>query len=378
MDGKFCHREETFITSENAIRAALRVPVLLLVLVLIGAVDARAQTTYTWTGGGGVGNQQWSKNNNWSGVSAPANNTTNFFVFSGSAREFAPDNDRTNLAAASIVFTTNSSTNAQSYNLLGNSLRLLGGVTNLSTRWHTFSPDLIFAAPAVQFNTAAGNLTLAGAVSGTGGLVKFGPATLVLSGSNSFRGGLNVNSGVLDLASLSGAAAASVASVSVSSGATLLLSRNDQVNDLAGVTLSGGTIRRGGAVSEVFGSLNLTSASFLDFGTGAPGTLSFGAYTASALFSISNFLQGNVLTFQQNLSAPINNRNLFVFDNGFTTAWNGSTFTITAIPEPSALVAAAALLVMISWPSRRLILRDLKRIVGLRSTMRDRRAQTRE
>lgn len=342
--------------------------------IFAGAVDSFGQTTYTWTGGGGVGNQQWSKNNNWAGVGAPAGNTTNFYVFSGSAREYTPDNDRTNLSAASIVFATNSSTNTQSYNLVGNSLRLLGGVTNLSTRWHSISLDLVLAAPAVPFNTAGGNLTLAGAVSGTGSLVKTGAATLVLSGSNSFRGSLNVNSGLLDLASLSGSAAGSVATVSVSNGATLLLSRNNQVNDLAAVTLSGGTIRRGGSVSEVFGNLNLTAASLLDFGTGAPGALAFGTYTPSALLTVRNFFQGNVLTFGQDLSASINNRNLFVFDNGFTTDWNGSSFTVTAIPEPSAFIAAAALLLIMVWPSRRLIVRDLKRIAGLRAPMRDRLA----
>lgn len=373
----YCHVGK-FAIPKRAAQGLLPRWVLSVVVVILSLADGAGQTTYTWTGGGGAGNQQWSKNNNWSGVGAPADNTTNVFVFSGAAREFSPDNDRTNLSAASIVFATNSSTNAQGYNLVGHGLELLGGVTNLSTRWHTISLDLALAATAVPFDTAAGNLTLAGRVGGAGSLVKTGAGTLVLSAGNSFRGGVNVHSGVLELAAVSGAAAGSVSSVSVSKGAVLLLSQGNQVNDAAALTLSGGTIRRAGAVSEVFGNLTLTAPSFLDFGTGAPGTVGFGIYTPSALLTVENFFQGNVLTFRQDLSDSIDNRSLFVFDNGFTAAWNGSTFTITAIPEPSTLIAVAALLAMMVWPSRRTILRDFKRIVGLRAPMRDRLARMRE
>lgn len=337
-----------------------------------------AQTTYTWSGGGGAGNQQWSKNNNWAGVSAPSNGTTGSFVFSGSAREFAPENDRSNVSAASIVFATNSSTNAQSYNLTGSALSLLGGVTNLSTRWHTISLDLALSVPSVQFNAAAGNLTLAGAISGAGSLVKTGAATLVLSRSNNFRGAVSVSGGVLDLASSSGSAVGSASALSISKGAMLLLSRGNQVNDSAAVTLSGGAIHRASGVSEVFGDLRVTAASFLDFGSGAAGTLGFGTYTPGALLTVQNFFQGNVLTFRQNLSGSVNDPGLFAFDNKFTTEWDGSTFIITAIPEASALAAAVALLGIMLWPSRRLIARDFKRIVGLRAPMRDRLARLRE
>lgn len=378
MDRNTCYSFGQFTSSKLATRGALHWRILVSVLAILGAADGLGQTTYTWTGGGGVGNQQWSKKNNWSGVGAPADNTTNSFVFSGTAREFTPDNDRSNLSAASIVFATSASANAQSYDLVGNGLRLLGGVTNLSTRGHTLSLDLVLAAPAVQFSAMKGNLTLAGEVSGKGSLLKAGAATLVLSGDNSFSGALNVDSGVLELAARSGAAAGSVSLVAVYQGATLLLSGDDQVNDVATVTLSGGTIRRGGGAGDVFGDLLVTAPSLVDFGTGPPVTLGFGTYTPDTLLSVGNFLPGNVLTFRQDLSGSINNPSLFSFDHGFATSWDGSTFVITAIPEPSAFIAAAALIVLMSWPSRRLILRDLKRLVGLRAPMRDRLARHRD
>jgi hypothetical protein len=82
--------------------------------------------------------------------------------------------------------------------------------------------------------------------------------------------------------------------------------------------LSGGTITRGSGVSEVFGNLNLTQASFLDLGS--------------------------------DLRSTINNSSLFTSTNGgiASTSWNQttSTFTITAIPEPSTWVAAIGLLAL--------------------------------
>jgi hypothetical protein len=45
----------------------------------------------------------------------------------------------------------------------------------------------------------------------------------------------------------------------------------------------------------------------------------------------------------------------FSFTNGgiASSSWDGTTFTITAIPEPSTYVAAIALLALMLWPLRR-------------------------
>jgi fibronectin-binding autotransporter adhesin len=197
-------------------------------------------------------------------------------------------------------------------------------------------------------------VTLSGAISDMGNLVKRGAGTLRLSASNSYSGATTVSAGTLELASLTGSATGSASSVTVTNGATLLLSQSDQVNNDATVTLSGGTITRGSGVSEVFGSLNLAAASFLDFGTGAAGTITFGAYTSSSLLTINNFGLGNTLVFGNNLTDSINNTSLFQFSGGFTSAWNGSnTFTITAIPETSTYVAALGLLALCMLPLRR-------------------------
>lgn len=55
-------------------------------------------------------------------------------------------------------------------------------------------------AAATEFNTTGGDLTLSGAISGSGGLLKTGPNALVLTGANSYTGSTVVTKGTLSLA----------------------------------------------------------------------------------------------------------------------------------------------------------------------------------
>jgi hypothetical protein len=140
------------------------------------------------------------------------------------------------------------------------------------------------------------------------------------------------------------------------------------------VSLSGGTIQRGAGVSEVFGNLNVGGASTLDFGLGATGTFQFQSYsnTESALITLQNFLPGNKLQFLASSfgAGDLTNFSFGSFD--YSTSTQGSYFTITAIPEPSTYLAAAGLLAVLLWSSRRRLLKDTKAVLGLRIPMRDR------
>lgn len=208
-------------------------------------------------------------------------------------------------------------------------------------------------------NGAGKTMTMAGDIGGFGGLrIAGNSSTLVtLTGNNTFSQATVITNGAtLALAGTGGdQALGSSGSVTIHSGAKLLLQTSDQVRDNAAVTLSGGTIQRASGVNEVFGKLTLNSASFLDYGTGAVGTLRFAeSYTPSALLTVQNFLPGNKLQFGSTLTqAQLDNPSFFAFSNGFTTSTEDGFFTITAIPEPSTYLAAAGLIALLLYSFRR-------------------------
>jgi autotransporter-associated beta strand protein len=267
-----------------------------------------------------------------------------------------------NAALGSSVFTINAGTlasDSSTARTLTNAITMGGDVQlgdATGTGALTFSN--INLGTAMRTFTVSNTTTVVGAITNTGGLTKAGSGTLTLAASNSYTGATVVTNGVLNLNSASGSALGSTSSVSVTN-ATLLISQSDQVSDSAAVTLSGGTIQRGSGVSEGFARLTLTTGSFLDFSGGTAGTVTFSGlnYTPSALLAldIANFNQGSMLVFQTTNNLSMTG---FTFSGtgGFgSSSFNGSTFTITAIPEPSTYLAAAGLLAVLLWPSRRLL-----------------------
>jgi autotransporter-associated beta strand protein len=229
-----------------------------------------------------------------------------------------------------------------------------------------------FNLQGASFNVVQGggpvDLSVTGNLIGNA-LTKNGNGVMVLSGNNTYSGATTVTGGVLNLNSSAGSSLESTASVAVSTGATLLISQSGQVNNSAAVTLSGGTITRGAGVSEVFGSLNITGSGILDFGTGAVGNLTFGTYqnnqqTESALLTLNNFMPGNSFTFSSTSFSTNSVGSYFTFGTGYAGSSiidnGGSSFTITAIPEPSTVLAALGLAGLMLWPARRRFTRQFE------------------
>ena len=241
--------------------------------------------------------------------------------------------------------------------------RVAGGTTTFNgSGGNTLYSDgtLQLGAYGVAITTAIGES------GGSFSFTKTGAGTLTLSAVNAYTGATVVSAGVLELAGTVGGALGSTSEVNIAENAVLLVSQSNQVQDSASVSLSGGTITRGSGVSEVFGSLNVNGSGILDFGTGTAGRLTFGVYqdntaTASALLTLRNFIPGNSFTFINSSFTEEAIGSYFTFGPGFvdySLSNTDTTFTITAIPEPSTYLAAAGLLALSVWPVRRRLLKN--------------------
>jgi autotransporter-associated beta strand protein len=74
------------------------------------------------------------------------------------------------------------------------------------------------------------------------------------------------------------------------------------------------------------------------------GTLTFAGATANTLSRTTTVSAGTL---------QLNNATLYSFSNGFTTGTEGGYFTITAIPEPSTVLAALGLAGFLLWTAPR-------------------------
>ncbi|MBJ7328190.1 MAG: autotransporter-associated beta strand repeat-containing protein, partial [Chthoniobacterales bacterium] len=206
----------------------------------------------------------------------------------------------------------------------------------------------------LKINSNGFNVASSQVFTGPGGLEKLGSGSLTLSGASTYNGTTTVTMGTLNLNNTGGQALGSTGSVSVASGATLLISASNQVNDGGSVTLSGGTIARATGVSETFQNLILTESSFLNFGTTeSAGSFNFGTFTPTdtKVLTFLNFQINNSVSFSA--ASPLS-MTFFAAGSGSLglqgTMTGLSTFTITAIPEPSTVVAALGLSALLGWP----------------------------
>ena len=190
----------------------------------------------------------------------------------------------------------------------------------------------------------AGDVTVSGVISGTGGLTKSGAGTLTLSVANTFTGALNVSAG------------------------TLLLGANDRIADSVNVTMSGGKLGSGG-YNETVGTLTLTADSVIDFGSGA-------SVVHFANSSAASWTAGMVLTIT-NWSGPYNGggSDQLFFGTGVTGLSGGelgqiqfvdnaghrqlanilSNGEVVPVPEPTTVASLAAILVLVLYRERKSI-----------------------
>jgi fibronectin-binding autotransporter adhesin len=157
-----------------------------------GVLSVTIAAPGTWSGGGGP-NFVWSNSANWAGSLVPPSG--NAITFTGTLG-LSNTNDLTNFNVAGLTF----SSSAGAFNISGNSIQLSGGVVNSSTATQTLGLNIGLAGGSQNFNAAAGNIVVNGAISDGGagyGVGKTGTGTLTLNGNNTYNGSTVVSNGVL-------------------------------------------------------------------------------------------------------------------------------------------------------------------------------------
>ena len=217
---------------------------------------------------------------------------------------------------------------------------------------------------------------------GTVALTKTGTGTITLSGTNTFTGATTINGGTLSVANEGGEALGGTASVEITTGGTLLLESNDQINNAANINMADGTLDLNGKVEGEAGvagagTLTLTASSTLDFGSDGEGDslIQFAAIGGATdlndaiILRITNW-QGTPLTgggmerllFSGSASEFTDRyaQNEVTFDGveGYNAVQFGDYYEITTpgfaeVPEPLTVFGGLMLLGMAGYRERR-------------------------
>jgi autotransporter-associated beta strand protein len=258
--------------------------------------------TVTWNGADNTGN--WSDPANWAGGVAPlAGDSAAFGAATGSVLPLVLDQS---FSLNAVIFTSGAAAFSMT-NAAGMVLTLSGGVTNNAANAQVLNMPIALSA-SQAFNSASGNLTLGGVVSGSGSaLTNIGAKALILSGANTYAGGTVVSGTVVvgnNTALGSGVVTLNGGSVSNSAGASRTLANAISLSSAGtfgvgtGDTLSLTGLISGGSLTET-GSGNLLVNHANTFTSGATissGTLVFannsalgsGLVTVSGSGAISN------------------------------------------------------------------------------------------
>lgn len=182
----------------KSLRRSIAFPATILAGTFAAMLAPSAQAAgRTWSGA----TNTWNTNTNWVGDVLPATNDSLVFGEAG-AGGLLLNNDHASFNVAGITFNAD----APAYVIgdgttdpnVGNSFVLTGGVTNNSSKLQTLNTPFSISANG-NFSTNRGDISLAGniSVNGTNGILKGGPGTLILSGTNTYSGTTTLGAGTL-------------------------------------------------------------------------------------------------------------------------------------------------------------------------------------
>jgi autotransporter-associated beta strand protein len=227
------------------------------------------------------------------------------------------------------------------------------------------------------YNVTNGTTTTeSGVLSGGGGLTKQGSGKLILTASNTYSGATLVEAGSLVLSNSGGNAINNSLSITVNSGASLVLGASNQIGDGIALVLDGGTLLVGaGDVTEDLGTLTLNASSIIDFGN-------FGSILRQLTFDDSTgvtWATNAVLTITnwQGLANQTSEVTKLLFGTGGLTSTQlgqirfanqnidggqllGGSGELAPIPEAPVVGGAFAIAAFVVWRERRRILVTLR------------------
>jgi fibronectin-binding autotransporter adhesin len=195
--------------------------------------------TLTKDGGGTL---ELSGNNTYTGATAVTSGTVS--ILSNDA--LGSTLGATTISSGATLAVSNNITSSEQITLSGSGVSGAGAIQNLSGA-NTLAGNLALAASSTIGAASGSTLTAAGAVSGTGfALTKVGSGTLELAGTaaNTYTGGTNVNDGTILLNKTAGLNALGTGAVTIgdslgaADSAIVQLLQNNQIADLAAVTVS--------------------------------------------------------------------------------------------------------------------------------------------
>ncbi|WP_177189452.1 cellulose binding domain-containing protein [Chitinophaga sp. YR573] len=151
----------------------------------VEALAVPGSSSGSWSTTAATGN--WSTGTNWVSGTAPV--TPALITFNSSTTDTL-QNDIAGLEISRMQFNAG----ADPFTIRGNAITLGNDITNNAVNAQVINlPVTLNRASAINANT--GDITLGGIISGSGSLVKSGPAMVTLTGANTWTGGITVNGG---------------------------------------------------------------------------------------------------------------------------------------------------------------------------------------
>ena len=187
--------------------------------------------------------------------------------------------------------------------------------------WRATSPS---PPAALSFSTAPAAVTYTSRVSGAGTLVKYGPGTLTMSGSNTFSGNIVVNNGTLDY---SGNSTLPGGNYTIAGGTLNTGSFSQTIGTLqitGGAIIGTGTLTSNGDYNIQAGmvGVSLAGGAAVDLNKTGAGTL---ILANANTYGGSTTISGGVL--QTNISTGIPSGSLIILDGGVLESTGATTFS---------------------------------------------------